>query len=523
MALLRSVATVGGFTFGSRVLGFVRDVLVAMVLGAGPVADAFFIAFRFPNMFRSLAAEGAFSVAFVPMFANRLAGEGRAAAIAFAERALALMVLVLAGFTIIFMAAMPWLMYAIAPGFAVTPSKFDLAIQLTRITFPYLLFISLVSLLGGVLNSLGRFAPMAAAPMLLNVCLIGALFVLAPLTVTPGHALSWGVAVAGIGEFLWLIWACRAAGVELRLPRPRLSPDMKLLLKRMLPAAVGAGVIQLNLLFSSILASLLPDGAVSYLAYADRVNQLPLGVIGAAIGTALLPLLATQLRTGADAAAMASQNRALEFALLMTVPAAAALVALADPIIVVLFERGAFGPKEAAATGIALAAYATGLPAYVMVKVFAPGFFAREDTATPVRIAIWSVIANVLLNLALMPLLGHVGLALGTSMAAWLNAGLLAWVLHRRGLLVFDARLRQRVPRLLVATAAMLAAIVPSGHGLAGYLAGSTVHRIAALAALILLGLLVFAFVAQLVGAARLAELGRMLKRSERPEQASPR
>ncbi|MBM3570820.1 MAG: murein biosynthesis integral membrane protein MurJ [Alphaproteobacteria bacterium] len=513
MALLRSIATVGGLTLGSRVLGFVRDVLIAMMLGAGPVADAFFIAFRFPNMFRSLAAEGAFTVAFVPMFANRLVGQGRTQAMLFAEQALSLMVLALVVLSVACMAAMPWVMYVIAPGFVASPAKFDLAVQLTRITFPYLLFISLVSLLGGVLNSLGRFAPMAAAPMLLNVCLIGAIFVLAPLTLTPAHALSWGVAIAGVGEFLWLIWACRAAGVELRLVCPSLSPSMKMLLKRMLPAAVGAGVVQLNLLISSILASLLPDGAVSYLAYADRVNQLPLGVIGAAVGAALLPVLTAQLRAKAPDAAMDSQNRALEFALLLTVPAAVALMILAHPIIVVLFERGAFGPAEAAATAVALAAYATGLPAYVMVKVFAPGFFAREDTGTPVRVAIWSVAANVIANLALMPWLGHVGLALGTALAAWLNAAMLAWILLRRGLLVFDGQIKSRLPRLVVATVAMAAALVPSAQALGPWLAGTAVQRVAGLVALVLLGLLVFGFVAQLVGAARLGELRRMMRR----------
>lgn len=517
MALLRSIATVGGYTFLSRILGFVRDVMIAAVLGAGPIADAFFVAFRFPNMFRSLAAEGAFSVAFVPMFASRLAGEGRAAALAFAERTLALLVVALVVLTVFFLMIMPWAMYAIAPGFAANPAKFELAIQLTRITFPYLLFIALVSLLGGVLNSFGRFAPMAAAPMLLNICLIGALFVLVPLTTSPGHALAWGVAVAGIGEFLWLIWACRSAGIELKLPRPRLTADMRVLLGRMAPAAVGAGVVQFNLLVSSILASLLADGAISYLAYADRVNQLPLGVIGAAVGTALLPLLASQLRAGQTEAAMDSQNRALEFALLLTVPAAAALVVLAHPIITVLFQRGAFGAHEAQATSTALAAYAAGLPAYVMVKVFAPGFFAREDTATPVRIAVWSVLANVAINLALMPVLGHVGLALGTALAAWLNAIMLGWILHRRGLFVLDDRLKQRLPRLALATIAMTAALVPAAHALAPWLHGTGLQRVTGLVALVVLGLLVFGFAAQIMGAARLAELRAMLRRPQRP------
>lgn len=514
MALLRSITTVGGFTLGSRVLGFLRDVLIAALLGAGPVADAFFIAFRFPNMFRSLAAEGAFSVAFVPMFAGLVATRGRPAALGFAGQTLGVVLPTLLVFTLVVELAMPWLMYAIAPGFAATPAKFELAILLTRICFPYLMLISLVSLLGGMLNSIDRFAPLAAAPMLLNACLIVALFALTPLTPNAGHALAWGVAIAGVGEFLWLVIACRRAGLELRLPRPRLTPAVRQLLKRMLPAALGAGVIQVNVVVSGILASLLADGAVAILAYADRINQLPLGVFGAAIGTALLPLLSRHVRAGDLASAAHSQNRAIELALLLTVPAAAGLIALAHPIVSVLFERGAFGAREAAATGAVLAAYACGLPAYVLVKALAPAFFAREDTTTPVRIAIAAMLANLVLNLALMPVLAEVGLALGTALASWLNALLLALALRRRGHLALDERLRKRWPRVVLAALIMGGAVWAAGQWAAPWLAPGHITRYAALALLIGGGIVLFGLVAQVIGAARLRDLQALTRRN---------
>ncbi len=262
MALLRSIATVGGYTMMSRIFGFVRDILIAAMLGAGPIADAFFVAFKLPNFFRRLFAEGAFNAAFVPLFTGRLATDGRAAAQSFAAQVIAVMVTALLVFVTVFQIAMPVLMYGLAPGFAAEPAKFALAVDLTRITFPYLLFISLVSLLGGVLNSLGRFAAAAATPILLNLILIGSLLGAAPYLPTPGHALAWGVAVAGIVQFLWLIIACRRAGMSFRLPRPRLTPQVRRLLRLMLPGAVGAGVVQINLVIDIVIASLLPTGAI---------------------------------------------------------------------------------------------------------------------------------------------------------------------------------------------------------------------------------------------------------------------
>ena len=512
MALIRSAATVGGYTMLSRVLGFLRDILIAAAVGAGPVADAFFVAFRIPNMFRRLVAEGAFSAAFVPLFSRRLEADGQRAAQSFAEATLAVLLGALLVLTLLAEITMPWLMRAIAPGFADDAAKFDLAVLFTRITFPYLLFMGLAALFGGVLNALYRFAAAAAAPMLLNMVLITAVLAFAQAGPTPGHALAWGVALAGAGQFVWMAVACHRARLTLRLPRPRLTPDVRRLLKLMIPAGLTAGVYQVNLLVGTIVATL-EDGAVSYLYYADRVSQLPLGVVGVALGTALLPMLSRSLRAGDAARAMDHQNRAIEVSLLLTLPAAVALMVIAEPIIAVLFERGAFGAEAVAATGAGLAAFALGLPAYVLVKVLIPGFFAREDMASPLKTSTAAMVANIALIAALFPALGFIGIALATAASSTLHAGLLWWWLARRGLLVMDAQLRRRLPRMIFASAVMAAALWLVARGLEPQLAGSLPSRIAALAALVIGGMAVFGLCAQAFGAARLGELREMLRR----------
>ena len=513
MALLRSIATVGGYTLISRFLGFARDILIAAILGAGPIADAFFVAFKLANFFRRLFAEGAFSAAFVPLFSGRLASEGLVAAQIFATSVLSVMVAFLFVFITLLQIAMPILMYGFAPGFADDPDKFQLAIDLTRITVPYLLFISLVSLLGGVLNSLGRFAATAATPIIMNIVLIGALLGATPFLPTAGHALAWGIAVAGAVQLVWLIIACHRAGIALPLLRPRLSPGVRRVLRLMLPGAVGEGVVQINLLIDIVIASLLPTGAISYLYYADRVNQLPLGVVGIAIGTALLPLLSRQLREGALEDARNSMNRGMEMALLLTVPAAAALLVIAGPIITVLFERGEFSAATATATAQALMAYAIGLPAYVLIKVLGPGFFAREDTITPAKIAIVCVAVNVILNLTLIHYLAHVGIALATAISAWLNAFLLASILHKRGHHRFDDRLRSRIVRILFASAAMAAGLWLALVAIGSAFEAAIPTRISAIAALVFGGLGLYAVLAIMTGAVALSDLKRLLSR----------
>ncbi len=513
-SFIRSAATVGGWTMGSRILGFVRDILIASFLGAGPVADAFFVAFKFPNFFRRLFAEGAFNAAFVPQFAGTLASDGLATARRFAEDALSVLLSILLPFTVLAQIFMPQLMVVIAPGFRDSPETFALAVELTRLTFPYLMFMALVALLGGMLNSRDRFAAPAAAPIVLNIILIAAMLLLRDRLPTPGHALAWGVAFAGIAQFLLLIVATDRAGMSPRLRRPRLTPRVAKTLRLMVPGAIGAGVVQINLVIDTILASTLPTGAISYLYFADRVNQLPLGVVGVAIGIALLPLLSRQLRTGDLAGASDSQNRAIEFALLLTVPAAAALLVIADPIVQVLFRHGAFAPSAATATAGALTAFAVGLPAYVLIKSLTPGFFAREDTTTPVKIAAVAVAVNIVAAIVLMQFFAHIGIALATALSAWLNTSLLATTLHRRGHLHLDARLRARTPRILAAAAVMAVLLWFFAGRLGGVFAEPGALRAVVLALLIAAGIGVYLAAVILLRATSLAELRRALRRA---------
>jgi putative peptidoglycan lipid II flippase len=485
----------------SRILGFARDILIAAMLGAGPVADAFFVANRLPNLFRRLFGEGAFNAAFVPAFSGLLAAEGAPAAQRFAEEASAVMVFWLSGLTILAELAMPALLLGLAPGFVDIPDKFQLAVTLSRITFPYMPLICVTALLSGVLNGLDRFAAAAAAPVLYNLTSIAFMLGLANVTPTVGHALAWGVSASGVFQLLLLVWAVRRAGMKLHLPRPRLTPQMRLLLRRMGPGLIGAGVTQLNLAVDVIIGSLLAPGTVSILYYADRVNQLPLGTIGVAVGTALLPTLSRQALSGEAGAAINTLNRALEYALTLTLPAAFALLAMPGPIIGVLFGRGAFDAHSVTLSAQALAAYAFGLPAFVLVRVLVPGFFARGDTAMPVKIGTAMVGLNLALNIAFMVPLRHLGPPLASSLAAWCNVAALAIILHRRGHLAVDAGLRRVVPRTLLAGLVMVAVLLLLERRVYAPLAASGGLRWLALATLIAGGLAAYGIAGQALGA----------------------
>ncbi|HSR54739.1 MAG TPA: murein biosynthesis integral membrane protein MurJ [Alphaproteobacteria bacterium] len=513
MVLIRSISTIGGFTLLSRLAGFLRDVLFAAILGAGPAADAFFVAFKLPNLFRRLFAEGAFAAAFVPTYSGLLVSAGHAAARRFAEDSLAVMLAVLFLFVCAVEVLMPYAMMGLAPGFLDDPQKFAFAVELTRITFPYLLFISLVALMGAVLNAHDRFAAPAAAPVILNLVLIAAVLLWGRFAASPAEGVAWGVAAAGILQFLWLglVLARNGHGLALRLPR--LSPEVKKLLRLMLPVALGAGVYQVNVVVDVVIGSLLQSGAISYLYYADRVSQLPLGVIGIAVATALLPLLSRQIRAGDEAGALDSQNRALEFALLLTVPAAFALLAAAQPIIMVLFGRGAFSLEAQEATAAVLAAYALGLPAHVLVKVLATGYFAREDTKTPVKVAVVALVVNVILNLILMGPFAYVGIALATSAAAWVNCGLLALGLVRRGRLRPDAQIRRKLPRMVLSSAVMGAAVWAVVAQTGWLFEAPETERLAALAGLVAAGVVLYLVLAQISGAMTLSDLRQALAR----------
>jgi len=511
--LLRAVATIGSLTLVSRVAGFVRDMLMARFVGAGLAADAFLIAWRLPNLFRALFAEGAFAAAFVPMF-NRVMAEneddGRSAAIRFSENVLSILLPFLIIFTAVMMIAAAPIVRGMTGGFPDGgPGKFALTVELTRITFPYLMLISLVSMLGGILNSFGRFWVNAAAPILLNLCLIVALLFFrgdSPEATARTQALA--VTAAGVLQLAWLIWSCRRAGVVLKLRRPTLSPQVKRLLVIIGPAAIGAGAVQFNLLISTSLAArFLQEGAVSYLYYADRLNQLPLGIIGIGVGTAILPTLSRQIGGGEPAKAAATQNRAVELALLLTVPAAAALVVSATPLIRALLQHGAFSDADTIGSAAALSAFALGLPAYVLIKVLTPGFYARSDTKAPVRIALAAMLVNLIGNLILIWPLGHVGLALSTAFAAWVNVALLYIVLVRRGHFSVDSRLLGRLWRIAVAAGVMAAVLVALNPLLDLAATRGVLERALSIAALVGAGALSYAVVALMLRAVSLGEL----------------
>ena len=523
MKLYSAFATVGGLTMVSRVFGFLRDILIAAVLGTGMVADAFVVAFRMPNLFRRLFAEGAFNSAFVPLFAKRLEADGHEAARTFAEEAMAGLLTVLLVITAIALIATPWLVLALAFGFADDPEKFELTTVLTRIAFPYLICMSLVALLSGLLNSMYRYAAAAAAPIVLNLVLCTAMLFAywrGYDQVAAGHLLVWGVTAAGVLQLAMLWFAARRAGFALRLRAPRMSDGVRRLITLGIPGVLAGGITQINIVVGTMIASL-QDSAVAYLYYADRLYQLPLGIVGVAIGVVLLPDLSRHLGAGDKAAAMDSQNRSMELALLLTVPATVALLVMAEPIIRVLFERGAFTPRDTTATAWALAAFAIGLPAFVLIKVLQPGFFAREDTRTPMRLAAINLVLNAGGSLALFfafkaaGLMPHVGIALATSIAAWVNAAMLWGTLKLRGDFVIDARLARNVPLIGLASVLMGVGVFAAATGLDPMLRATSglAVQAATLAGVVMLGVALFAAVVIGTGVMSPAQLRRKLKR----------
>jgi putative peptidoglycan lipid II flippase len=520
MNLARSLGSVGGLTLASRVLGLARDMLFAQFVGANFASDAFAVAWRMPNMFRALFAEGAFSAAFIPMFNKKVAdreGPGLAAGIAFADDALSVLLPSLVLMTVL-LEVFAWpATYLISLGFhGASHDQFAFAVMLSRLTFPYLMLISLASLLGGILNSLHKFWVAAAAPILLNVAQIVALLFFhthEPLSTTKYQAMS--VTIGGALQLAWLAQACWASHVRLKVKRPTINADVRRLLKLIGPAAAGAGAVQFNLLVSTALATgLLPHGSVSYIYYADRLNQLPLGLIGIGLGTVLLPTISHQLGRGADAEAMTTQNRGLELALFFTLPATVALVICGVPIITGLFQHGQFDAGDALRTGQALAAFSVGLPSYILVKVLTPGYYARHDTKTPMRYAMISIAVNLVLNLALILPLKHVGPPLATALASTVNVWMLYHTLKKRGHFEADARLRRRVPRLAIAAIVMGVALFWVAPVIDPYLTGSIVRRTIGLMALVGAGGIVYAIACLLTGAFVIDDLKLIMRRS---------
>jgi putative peptidoglycan lipid II flippase len=442
--------TVGGLTLLSRLTGFARDIFLAAVLGAGPVADAFFVALRLPNHFRAIFAEGAFNAAFVPTYARIRQQDGTDRAKLFGDRVFTLL---LASQVILLASALaftPALIKLLAPGFTADPGRFTLAVELTRITFPYLLLVSLVTLYGGILNALSRFAAAAAAPILLNLTMMVTLAV-AVFFPTPGHAAAWGVLIAGILELLLVGGDALRNDVMAVLRRPQWDEDVRRFFKALLPATIGSAGVQIALFADTIIASFLSAGALSALYYADRLNQLPIGVVGIAAGTVLLPEMASRIAAGDEPGARRAQARAIELTLLLSIPCLVAFLLIPELIMRALFMRGAFIATDATAAGQTLAAYAFGLLPFVLIRSVTATFLARGDTATPVKAALTAVGVNVLFKILLMQPLAQVGLALATSIGAWLNLALVAWFAARAGHLAIDPRLRSSAARLAAA------------------------------------------------------------------------
>ncbi len=519
MGLLRAFMTVSGLTMVSRLLGLVREIMIAAFLGAGPIAEAFFVAFRLPNLFRRFFAEGAFNMAFVPIFAKTLEGDGRRAARIFAEDALSGLLTILIGLTLFAQLATPWLVLVIAPGFTEDPEKFDVATAFTRIQFPYLLFISLTALYSGVLNSMGKFAAAAGAPILLNLSMIVAMAIADAVGADIGHWMSWAVFAAGVAQFLLVARAASRLGVSLRLKRPAWTPDLRRLVRVGVPGAIAGGVQQINILIGTAIATWFA-GAVAWLTYADRIYQLPLGVVGVAIGVALLPALSRRIRASDQRGAIHALNRALELSFAFSMPAAVALVVIPDEIVRMLFGRGAFTEADVRTTGAALALYALGLPAYILAKALAPAYFAAEDTKTPLRYAAWSMATNTGLSVGLALLIGGeegwYSVPVATAVAAWLNV-LLLWRGLRTGrgetaAYRADERLIRRGLGVVAASLGMGAALWAAKAALGDVLLEPWL-RYPAVIGLVLGGMGVYGVAAILLGALRPKELRNMLRR----------
>ncbi|WP_112874115.1 murein biosynthesis integral membrane protein MurJ [Paracoccus endophyticus] len=504
--LLRGFVSVGLWTFLSRLSGFVRDILMAAWLGTGPVAEAFLVALSLPNMFRRFFAEGAFNTAFVPLFSKKLeSGEDPQGFARDAFSGLAVVVAVFSALAMIFMPVLVWLM---AAGFS-GDERFGLAVEYGRITFPYILLISLASMISGVLNANGRFTAAAAAPVLLNLLFIVGMVLGRALGWDLGLTLAWATPITGVAQLALVWWDASRSGWRLVPRRPRLTPEMRRLLTIALPAVFAGGVVQVNLLVGRQVGSFF-EGAIGWLSYSDRLYQLPLGVVGAAVAVVLLPELSRRLRAGDETGGQSAYSRATEFGLFLTLPAAFAIAVIAVPMVATLFQRGAFDAHDTTQTARALVVYALGLPAFVMQKILQPLYFAREDTRTPFRFAVVSMGVNAAVAFGLMPLAGFIAAAIGTSVAAWVMVAQLWWGTRAMGLAArADARLIGSAPRIVLSSALMAAAL----WALRQWLAADGEGDVAGLALMVLGGAALYFGLSFATGAVRPADLRASVRR----------
>lgn len=508
--LLRSSVCVASFTVLSRILGFIRDILIATLLGAGPIADALVVALRLPALVQRPMDRGALGSSFIPLYLDLDRSAGERAAHQFMQQVLTALMFVMLLLVIIGQVTMPWLMHIIAPGFSDRPEQFELAIALSRLTLPYILFATAAALLSSMLNAMGRFAVSAASAAVLNLGVVITLLLIAPLVDLPASAVAASVSVSGVFQLLVVAVACKRLGIPLRLAKPSLSPSVVSFLKRSGPTFLSGGVAQVNLFVASIIASFYVGGP-STLYYAERIYGLPLGITTAAIGVVLLPSMSRYRAEGQVQQAIDSLNRCCEAAWFVTWPAAIALMVIAEPLVRLLFERGAFDAAATLATASNLSVFALGLPAYVIARTLMVSFFSRGDTITPFHCFSVSVMINILLSLILSRLFGVIGIAAATAIAGWVLIALLAWRGWRLGDLRLDERLRQRLPRIAMAGVVMGLALWLGMNLLDGALAGQILTQLTAVSVLVVSGLLSFLFAAVCFGGVTTNEVANLL------------
>lgn len=454
MSLHKNVITVGGLTFISRIFGYVRDIFFAAILGAGALNDAFIIAFRLPNLFRTIFGEGAFNASFVPLFSHIHQKYGKAAAMKFAQSVQTLLILTLIALCALMIFFMPEFMALTAPGYSEDKEVFDLIVLLGRITFPYIIFVSLMAFYGGILNSFSKFYAFASAPILLNIVFI----IFVPLVTffpSAAHAMSYAALIGGIVELLWMMYFASKMKFLVKLAKPEITDEVKKLIYRMGPGLLGSGVAQINIWISTIIASFIIGGN-SFLYYADRIYQLPLAIIGTAMGTVLLPILSKNFSSGNIKEAIATQNKAIDFCMLLTIPATIGIAFLSYDLIHALFEHGNFSADATIKTASALFIFSFGLPAYVLIKVFSSNFFALGDTKTPVKIAFISLLINVAISLAFLPYYQHVAVAFGSVVAAWFNSSALWAIAHQRKNYRMEKALIVKILKIIISSLLML-------------------------------------------------------------------
>lgn len=462
MQFIRNASTVGLYTILGRIIGFFRDILMASYVGTGQIMDALVIAIKIPSFIRRIFAEGALNAAFIPLFTKFLTQKQYPQALYFSGQILSFILVSTLSITVLSEWCMPTVLSTLFLG--LQPENLSLTVQFTRITFPFIILITLTALYSSVLSSLDRFQAAASSPIIGGIFIVSVLLYGGPTRVAQGQLVALAILGSGVAQLVWVMVPCWVLKWRIVPQRQMFSAESKNFIKRMIPSAIGSSIVQVNLFIDTMIASFLPTGTVSYLYYADRLHQLPLSVIGTAISSALLPSMARQLQGQDTKQALSDQNRAIEFCMLIALPATIGLIVLAYPLIVVLFQRNAFQPSATLETVRTLKAFATGLPAYIFVKIFNTNFFARGDTQTPTRMAIFSIIVNIILNIVLLKPLKHVGIAIATSLSAWISTAILGFLLYRKGYLAIDLELKQFFIRLITVSAlsaSLLKGLIP--------------------------------------------------------------